>query len=196
MADPSLEDPFARFTRWFAEARAAEPLAEAASLATASAAGAPSLRMVLVKAADARGFVFYTNLESRKGGELAANPRAALLFYWGELGRQIRAEGSVERTSAEESAAYVRGRPRGSQLSALASPQSREIPNRGWLERRVAELAGRHAGVDLPLPEVWGGFRLIPETYEFWQHRDDRLHDRLRYRRDDDGDWLLERLAP
>ena len=151
--------------------------------------------MVLVKKYGEHGLVFFSNYESRKGGELVANPRAALLFHWGELGRQVRVEGPVERTSPEESAAYVRSRARGSQLSALASPQSREIPDRGWLERRVAELAARHPGTDLPLPEIWGGFRLIPERYEFWQHRDDRLHDRLRYRRDDDG-WVLERLAP
>jgi pyridoxamine 5'-phosphate oxidase len=189
-------DPVAQFADWFEQAvHVGVHQPEAAALATATPDGAPSVRMVLVKKYGEHGLVFFSNYESRKGGELAANPRAALLFYWGELGRQVRVEGPVERTSPEESAAYVRSRPRGSQLSALASPQSREIPDRGSLERRAAELSARHAGVDLPLPEMWGGFRLIPDSYEFWQHRDDRLHDRLRYRRDDDG-WVLERLAP
>jgi pyridoxamine 5'-phosphate oxidase len=189
-------DPVAQFAEWFEQAvHVGVHQPEAAALATATPDGAPSVRMVLVKKYGEHGLVFFSNYESRKGGELVANPRAALLFHWGELGRQVRVEGPVQRTGPEESAAYVRGRPRGSQLSALASPQSREIPDRGWLERRVAELAARHAGADLPLPEAWGGFRLIPESYEFWQHRDDRLHDRLRYRRDDDV-WVLERLAP
>lgn len=190
-------DPVAQFAEWFEQAvHVGIHQPEAAALATATPDGAPSVRMVLVKKYGEHGLVFFSNYESRKGGELASNPRAALLFHWDELGRQVRVEGPVERTSPEESAAYVRSRPRGSQLSALASPQSHEIPDRGWLERRAAELAARHAGVDLPLPEIWGGFRLIPESYEFWQHRDDRLHDRLRYRREDDGSWLLERLAP
>jgi pyridoxamine 5'-phosphate oxidase len=189
-------DPVVQFADWFEQAvHAGVRQPEAAALATATPDGAPSARMVLVKKYGEHGLVFFSNYESRKGGELVANPRAALLFHWGELGRQVRVEGPVERTSPEESAAYVRSRPPGSQLSALASPQSREIPDRGWLERRAAELAARHAGADLPLPEMWGGFRLIPDSYEFWQHRDDRLHDRLRYRRDDDG-WVLERLAP
>lgn len=152
--------------------------------------------MVLVKETDERGFVFYSNYESRKGSELAANPRGALLFYWDLLGRQVRIEGHVERTSSAESAAYVRSRERGSQLSALASPQSRTVDSRGWLERRVAELAARYHGAELPLPDAWGGFRLIPEIFEFWQHRDDRLHDRLRYTHQPDDGWQLERLAP
>jgi pyridoxamine 5'-phosphate oxidase len=189
-------DPVRQFADWFKQARDAGVRApEAAALATASAAGAPSVRMVLVKQVDDDGLVFFSNYESRKGGELAANPRAALLFHWDPLGRQIRAEGDVRRISPEESAAYVRSRPRLSQLSALASPQSQPIPDREWLARRVSELAARHAGGELPLPGTWGGFRLSPETYEFWQHREDRLHDRLRYRRDDGG-WQLERLAP
>jgi pyridoxamine 5'-phosphate oxidase len=152
--------------------------------------------MVLVKRADESGFVFYSNYESRKGRELAANPRAALLFHWDLLGRQVRIEGRVERTSAGESSAYVRSRERGSQLSALASPQSRTIDSREALEQRVAELAAQHEGSQLPLPDAWGGFRLIPEMFEFWQHRDDRLHDRLRYTSQTDGRWQLERLAP
>lgn len=189
-------DPVRQFADWFKQALDAGVRApEAAALATASAAGAPSVRMVLVKQVDDDGLVFFSNYESRKGGELAANPRAALLFHWDPLGRQVRVEGEVRRVSPEESAAYVRSRPRLSQLSALASPQSQPIPDREWLGRRVAELAARHAGAELPLPGTWGGFRLSPEAYEFWQHREDRLHDRLRYRRDDGG-WQLERLAP
>jgi pyridoxamine 5'-phosphate oxidase len=152
--------------------------------------------MVLVKRYDDAGFVFFTNYESRKGGELEANPRAALLFHWDRLGRQVRIEGTVARISPQETADYVRSRPRLSQLSALASPQSRPIPDRGWLEHRLTEIAARNAEAELPLPEFWGGFRLAPETFEFWQHRDDRLHDRLRYRARDDGGWQVERLAP
>jgi pyridoxamine 5'-phosphate oxidase len=190
-------DPLRQFEIWFeAAGRAGTPAPEAAALATASPAGHPSVRMVLVKRADERGFVFYTNYESRKGRELAANPRAALLFHWERVGRQVRVEGEVTRTSPEETAAYVRSRPRGSQLSALASPQSRVVPSREALEARVAELAARHVGAELPLPSGWGGFRVAPETIEFWQHGEDRLHDRLLYRREPGGGWLLERLAP
>jgi pyridoxamine 5'-phosphate oxidase len=152
--------------------------------------------MVLVKEASERGFVFYSNFESRKGRELAENPRAALLFYWDPLGRQVRIEGEVRPVSQEESASYIRSRPRGSQLSALASPQSRVVPSREWLEQRVDELAAAHDGRELPLPGAWGGFRLEAERLEFWQHREDRLHDRLSYTRAQDGHWRLERLAP
>jgi len=192
--DPS---PFRQFRRWFEQAASAGvPAPEASAVATATTDGVPSLRMVLVKQADESGFVFYSNYESRKGRELAANPRAALLFYWDLLGRQVRVEGPVQRISSDESAAYVRSRERGSQLSALASPQSLTIDGRDRLERRVAELAALHEGRDLPLPDAWGGFRLIPEMFEFWQNRADRLHDRLRYTRDINGRWKLERLAP
>jgi pyridoxamine 5'-phosphate oxidase len=152
--------------------------------------------MVLVKQADERGFVFYTNYESRKARELTVNRSAALLFYWDPLGRQVRIEGEVQRTSAEETEAYIRSRARGSQLSALSSPQSRPIESRAALEARVTELTDRYAGTELPLPEAWGGFRLTPQTFEFWQNRDDRLHDRLLYRRSPEGDWAIERLAP
>jgi pyridoxamine 5'-phosphate oxidase len=190
-------DPFRQFAAWFdAAAGAGTPEPEAAALATATASGAPSVRMVLVKEAGERGFVFFTNYESRKGQELATNPSAALLFHWSPLGRQVRVEGDVHRTTPEETAAYVRTRPRGSQLSALASPQSRPVASRRALEQRVAELADRYADHELPLPETWGGFRLVPARIEFWQHRENRLHDRLLYTRQPDGRWRLERLAP
>lgn len=193
-ADP---DPLRQFAAWFAHAAAAGVRApEAAALATATPDGFPSVRIVLVKEANADGFVFYSNYTSRKGAELAANPRAALVFYWDPLGRQVRVEGRVQRTSAAKSAEYVRSRPRASQLSALASPQSAVIEGRGQLEARVRDLAARYEGVELPLPDSWGGFRLLPQTLEFWQHREDRLHDRLRYTRDRDGRWLRGRLAP
>ncbi len=190
-------DPLRQFAAWFSDAEeAGVRMPEAAALATASADGAPSVRMVLVKEFDQRGFVFFSNYDSRKGRELAANRRAALLFYWDPLGRQVRIEGTVERASAEESAAYARSRPRGSQLSALASPQSQTIDSRHALEQRLAAVEERYGGGELPLPSDWGGFRLAAERYEFWQQRHDRLHDRLRYRRADDARWLLERLAP
>lgn len=190
-------DPLRQFAHWFDEARAAGlPQPEAAAVATASAGGAPSVRMVLVKTFDERGFVFFTNYESRKGAELAANPQAALLFHWEALGRQVRITGPVAQTSPRETEAYVRTRARGSQLSALASPQSRVVASREELERRVAELAQRYGEGELPVSERWGGFRVTPEEIEFWQHRADRLHDRLLYRRTPDGGWTIERLAP
>jgi pyridoxamine 5'-phosphate oxidase len=190
-------DPLRQFAIWFQEAGAAGVRApEAAALATSAADGAPSARMVLVKEFDQRGFLFFSNYASRKGRELAANPLAALLFHWDRLGRQVRIEGTVERTSAGESAAYVRTRPRGSQLSALASPQSQAIDSRRALELRVAELERRYGQGELPLPADWGGFRLVAESYEFWQQRRDRLHDRLRYSRCRDAGWAFERLAP
>jgi pyridoxamine 5'-phosphate oxidase len=191
------EDPYEQFARWFAEAgEAGIRLPEAAAVATATADGAPSVRMVLVKHTGFPGFVFFSNYESRKGGELLDNPRAALLFYWDALGRQVRVEGSVERTSGEETAAYVRSRPRGSQLSALASRQSQPVASREELARRVGELTERYAESELPVPGFWGGYRLRPESFEFWQHREDRLHDRLRYARDGAGAWRLQRLSP
>jgi pyridoxamine 5'-phosphate oxidase len=189
-------DPLVVYRRWFGEAAgagASEP--EAAALATATPDGRPSVRMVLVKGADERGFRFYTNYASRKGGELAANPRAALLFHWPALGRQVRVEGAVERLPREESEAYARSRSPASRLSALASPQSRPVESREWLERRVAELASEHPGGDIPLREDWGGYSLVPEAWEFWQHRPDRLHDRFRYTPAPDG-WRIERLGP
>lgn len=197
LREPDVDpDPFRQFAAWFQEAAGAGVRApEAAALATATAGGAPSVRMVLVKQTGEPGFVFFTNYESRKGSELAANPRAALLFHWDALGRQVRIEGPVERIGDADSAAYVRTRPRASQLSALASPQSRPVASREELERRVAELAEGHEGHELPIPGSWGGFRLVPEEFEFWQHREDRLHDRLGYSREDGG-WRVQRLAP
>jgi pyridoxamine 5'-phosphate oxidase len=191
-------DPLAQFAAWSAQARAAGVReVEAAALATASADGVPSVRMLLVKSFDERGFQFFTNYASQKGRELAANPSAALLFHWDPLGRQVRIAGRVERASDAETESYVRTRARMSQLSALASPQSEVVASREELELRVAELERRYGDdAELPLPSRWGGFRLAPATYEFWQQRRDRLHDRLRYRRAVDGDWLIERLAP
>jgi pyridoxamine 5'-phosphate oxidase len=192
-------DPLRQFTAWFQEVAAQSPYPpEAAAVATASRDGAPSVRMVLVKQFDEHGFVFFTNYESRKAQELAENPRAALLFYWDRLGRQVRIEGAAERARPEESVAYARRRARASQLSALASPQSQVIEDREALERRVSELAARYEGIELPVHETWGGYRIIPQSYEFWQQRDDRLHDRLRYVRDSDREsgWRIERLAP
>jgi pyridoxamine 5'-phosphate oxidase len=193
-ADP---DPFAQFEQWFrAAGTAGVRLPEAMALATANASGTPSVRIVLCKGYDVRGFRFFTSYESRKGAELAANPRAALLFHWDPLGRQVRIEGAVERLDPEESAAYVRTRPRASRISALASHQSRPIPDRRWLEDRVAALERELAGAEPPIAEDWGGYRLAPERFEFWQNRDDRLHDRLHYTPAPGGGWRIERLAP
>lgn len=190
-------DPLRQFAAWYEQARAAGMrMPEAAAVATAGADGRPSVRMVLVKGFDERGFVFFTSYASGKGGELAVNPHAALLFHWDPLGRQVRVSGPVSRTSARETEAYVRTRPRGSQLSALASPQSEVVADREQLERAVAQLAERHGEGELPIPEGWGGFRVAVEEIEFWQQRNDRLHDRLRYRRDGQGGWAIERLAP
>jgi pyridoxamine 5'-phosphate oxidase len=190
-------DPLEQFARWFADAeQAGVRIAEAAALATASPDAAPSVRMVLVKGFDERGFRFFSNYESAKGRELAANPRAALLFHWDALGRQVRIAGPVQRVGEQETADYVRSRPRNSQLSALASPQSDVVADRQALESRVAELQARYGDAELPLPGNWGGFRLAPESFEFWQQRHDRLHDRLVYRRVGDSRWRVERLAP
>jgi pyridoxamine 5'-phosphate oxidase len=189
-------DPLEQFRRWYGEAEQAGIRApHAMALASATSAGAPSLRMVLLKGADEQGFVFFTGYISRKGAELDENPTAALLFYWDPLGRQVRIEGAVDRISAAESDAYFATRPRGAQLAAAASRQTAVLSGRQELDSRVTELEREHAGADVPRPEHWGGYRLVPSTYEFWQHREDRLHDRLRYRRDDGG-WVIERLSP
>ena len=191
LEDHVAPDPLEQFRRWFAEASADDRMA----LATAAADGAPSVRMVLLKGADTDGFVFFTGYESRKGGELEANPRAALLFHWASLGRQVRVEGRVERVRPAESDAYFATRPRASQLAAAASRQGRALANRAQLDEAVAALEREYAGREIPRPKHWGGYRLRPHTYEFWQHRGDRLHDRLRYAIDGDG-WRLERLSP
>jgi pyridoxamine 5'-phosphate oxidase len=191
-------DPLRQFQRWFDEARAAGiPLAEACAVATASAGGAPSARMVLLKEADARGFVFATNYRSRKGRELAENPKASLLFYWHVLGRQVRVEGSVEQVDATESDEIWLARPRASRLSALASAQSEPVASREELEERVAGLARELDGREVDRPEWWGAYRVVPDELEFWQHRDDRLHHRFRYRRRRRRDaWAIDELQP
>ena len=190
-------DPFTQFHGWFTEALNSQLIeANAMTLATATKDGRPSARTVLLKDMDARGFVFYTNYESRKGQELADNPQAALLFTWLELERQIRIEGIVEKVSAAESEAYFQSRPTGSQIGAWASPQSRVIDGRAVLEQRVKDLQAQYVGVPiLPLPPFWGGYRLLPGVVEFWQGRESRLHDRIRYTKMGNG-WLKERLAP
>ena len=193
-ADP---DPLRMFQAWFAAARdTGMDLPEAVALATATPEGAPSARMVLLKGSDEAGLVFFTSYTSRKARDLEANPRAALLFHWPELGRQVRVEGDVAQVSREDTERYVRSRPRASQISALASHQSQRLESREALEARVSELAARYADEDPPVPEHWGGYRLLPGEWEFWQHREDRLHDRLRYRPAPGGGWAIERLAP
>jgi pyridoxamine 5'-phosphate oxidase len=190
-------DPIRQFAAWFVRVQTAglrEP--NAMTLATATPDGRPAARTVLLKSFDERGFVFYTNYEGRKGLELAANPQAALLFYWPELERQVRVEGAAERTTAAESDAYFRTRPRGSQLGAWASPQSEVVPGRDALDRRLQELEREYAGRDVPRPPHWGGFRIRPMVIEFWQGRPNRMHDRLVYRRVGQTGWRVERLAP
>ena len=190
-------DPFKQFTRWFADAEQAElPLHNAMTLATASRAGKPSARMVLLKEVDARGFVFYTNYQGRKARELKENPFASLVFYWQPLSRQVRVEGAMERVAADESDRYFASRPRGHQLEAHASSQSQVIKDRGFLEEQFKTFTQMFAGQEIPRPAHWGGYRLLPETLEFWQEGEHRLHDRLRYRRVDDDQWVIERLAP
>jgi pyridoxamine 5'-phosphate oxidase len=186
-------EPLEQFRNWFAEASASVAVPEALALATATAGGAPSVRMVLLKGYDERGLVFYSHYTSRKGRELEANPQAALLFHWSPLGRQVRVEGRVERVSAEESDAYFATRLRDAQLGAHASRQSEPLSSREQLDERLAEVDfdGR-----VPRPPTWGGFVLEPSAWEFWQHRASRLHDRFRYERDQSGGWRLERLFP
>jgi pyridoxamine 5'-phosphate oxidase len=190
-------DPLLQFDRWFDDATKAaliEP--NAMTLATANESGRPSARLVLLKGYGAEGFVFYTNRRSRKGRELAVNPYAALCIWWAELERQVRIEGIVSQVSEAESETYFRTRTRESQLGACVSEQSEVIASREALEQRLVELTRRYLGQDVPRPPHWGGYRLIPDEYEFWQGREHRLHDRLRYRRDRNGNWLIERLAP
>ncbi len=190
------DEPFAPFARWFALAMQSEPLGETAMLATATPDGRPSLRAVLLKGADAHGFVFYTNLDSRKGEELAANPQAALAMHWKSLARQVRVEGAVAPVSEAEADAYFASRPRDSQLGAWASDQSRPLADRDELERRFADVARRYAEREaVPRPARWSGFRVRPERIEFWQERPHRLHDRTLFVRDG-GQWLKQRLFP
>lgn len=190
-------DPVAQFTRWLAEARAAESLEPTAmTLATVDAAGRPEARIVLLKAVDARGFVFFSDGRSRKGRALAAHPRAALCFWWGELERQVRVAGAVERVTREESAAYFASRPRESQVSAWTSEQSSVVADRAALEAAWAATEARFAGQEIPLPPHWGGWRVVPEEFEFWQGRPGRFHDRVQYTLAPSGAWHRERLAP
>ncbi len=189
-------DPLVQFDRWFGEAtHAGLPDANAMSVATVAADGQPSSRMVLLKYYDAQGFVFYTNLGSRKAAELGANPRAALLFFWPELFRQVKIRGRAARTSAAENLAYFMRRPRDSQLGAWVSSQSQPISSRAVLEQKFTEMKQKFAQGEVPLPSFWGGYRVAPDYIEFWQGQEGRLHDRLAYTRDDSG-WNIERLAP
>jgi pyridoxamine 5'-phosphate oxidase len=189
-------DPITQFRAWFDEAvRAQLPMVNAMSLATASAQGQPSARIVLLKGVDDRGFVFYTHYESRKGRELAENPRASLLAYWIELEREVRIEGSIEKTSADESDAYFATRPAGSRVAAAASVQSTVVTDRAALEKAYADAVQRYGDAP-PRPAGWGGYRLIADSIEFWQGRENRLHDRLLYRRRAAGGWEIVRLAP
>ena len=190
-------DPLRQFHAWFGDAVAAgEILPEAMTLATSTRSGEPSARMVLLRGFDERGFGFFTNYDSQKGRELAENPRGALVVYWPKLGRQVRMSGAVAKQSAAESTTYFHNRPVASQLSALASPQSEVIAGRNVLEDAMNVLASKYEGQPVPLPRNWGGYRLIPKTIEFWVHRENRLHDRIRYTRLPSGSWRIERLAP
>lgn len=189
-------DPIRQFSRWWDEALASEVIEpNAATLATASADGRPRARIVLLKGMDEKGFVFFTNYNSPKGQQLAANPRASLLFFWPELERQLRIDGSVGKVSEAESDQYFASRPLPSRIGAWASPQSQPIPSKAWLMAKAAEMGLRH-GLNPPRPPHWGGYRLAPDVVEFWQGRPSRLHDRLQYTREADGRWRRERLSP
>ncbi len=195
MDDIADTEPLAPFARWFAAARECEQDAHAMTLATATRDGQPSARAVLLKGFDAGGFVFYTNLESRKSAELFGNPRAALCFLWKSLRRQVRIEGPVEPVSLEEADAYFASRPRDSRIGAWASDQSRPLEGRGELERRVEDFARRFGEAEVPRPPYWSGFRVVPQRIEFWQERASRLHDRWLFVREGDG-WRRGRLFP
>jgi pyridoxamine 5'-phosphate oxidase len=194
---PLVTDPFARFQEWMAEAEASEPSdPNAMTVATATPDGRPSARAILLKGVDARGFVFYTNMHSRKSAELAANAQVALLFHWKSLARQIRIEGHVEPVTAAEADAYFATRPRISRLGAWASDQSHKLDQRLTLERRLAEFEAKYPGEDIPRPPHWSGYRVIPASFEFWQNMPFRLHDRTVYTRRDDGGWETGKLFP
>jgi pyridoxamine 5'-phosphate oxidase len=189
-------DPFDLFREWYEEAGGSSlALPSAMSLSTVRSNGTPASRMVLLSSCDRRGFVFHTNYESDKGGEITACPRAALLFWWEPLNRQVRIEGKVERTTTDESDTYFAGRPRGAKLGAWASDQSRHLPLRETLEARLREIGARHEGAPVPRPPHWGGYRVIPSSFEFWAGRENRLHDRIRYERTPGG-WEAVRLFP
>jgi pyridoxamine 5'-phosphate oxidase len=198
LQDTDLDpDPFVQFHRWYEAAKAtAQPLPEAFAMATATMDGEVSARMLLLKAFDRRGFVFFTNYNSRKAAQLHENPRAALVFWWPALERQVRAEGAVVRTTEEESDAYFATRPRGSQLAAWASEQSKVLAGRGDLDGRFKELEETYGDRPIPRPPNWGGYRIIPILFEFWQGQEDRMHDRFCYRLRDARDWIIERLSP
>ena len=190
-------DPFKQFARWLTEAEQADiPLHNAMTLATASRKGKPSARMVLLKDVDALGFIFYTNYQGRKAQELKENPFASLVFYWQVLSRQIRVEGTVVKVASDESDLYFASRPRGHQLEAHASAQSQVIKDRGFLEERFKAFTEMFTDKQIPRPTHWGGYRIIHDNLEFWQEGEHRLHDRLRYRRNDNDQWVIERLAP
>lgn len=195
--DKMHPDPIKQFEEWFAvvlKSSAIEP--NAMALATADASGKPSLRMVLLKGVSSNGFEFYSNYNSRKGLELDQNPQAALLFYWDFLERQVRIEGMVEKLAPHQSDAYFQSRPRGHQLGSLASEQSRVVPHYSYLEKRFEQMSKEYLEKKIDRPAFWGGYRLKPQVIEFWQGRPNRLHDRLRYRLQENGSWLMERLAP
>ena len=195
--DAAHADPIAQFSAWFDEALNSQLIdVNAMALATASPAGEPAARIVLLKGADETGFVFYTNYDSAKGRDLAANPRACLLFFWAELERQVRITGAVTKTSADESDKYFHSRPIESQIGAAVSDQSRMVADRTRLEKRFEEAAAKYKDATVPRPEHWGGYRVKPETIEFWQGRKSRLHDRLLYSRQSDGSWSRARLEP
>jgi pyridoxamine 5'-phosphate oxidase len=190
-------DPIEQFLKWLREAHVACPNDfTSMTLATADRAGRPSARIVLLKGCDERGFVFYTNYDSRKGRELAENPRASLVFYWPAFDRQVRVEGTVEKVAREDSETYFLSRPLGARLGAWASRQSAVIASREEFERLVQETSERFADGEVPCPDSWGGYRVVPEEIELWQGRENRLHDRFRYRRQPDGGWQIDRLSP
>jgi pyridoxamine 5'-phosphate oxidase len=194
---PLNPDPFAQFRQWLDEALTSGlPEPHAMTVATATRAGRPSARVVLLRGFDARGFVFFTSYESRKGRELAENPFASLVFFWPGLQRQIRVEGRVEKVTSAESDAYFDSRPAGHRLAARASDQSQVIPNRQVLETRMREIEEQYAGVEIPRPDYWGGYRVIPAAFEFWRSGANRLHDRFQYTRQDESGWLIQRLSP
>ncbi|MBK0383945.1 pyridoxamine 5'-phosphate oxidase [Pedobacter sp. SD-b] len=195
--EDATESPYQLFEKWFTEALKAEVLEpNAMTVATCNTNCIPSARIVLLKGFNEDGFVFYTNYESQKGKEIEQNPYAALVFFWGDLERQVRVEGVVEKVSEEESSNYFHSRPRGSQLGALTSPQSETIPNRQFLADKLAKLEKEYEDKEITKPENWGGYRVIPNRIEFWQGRSNRLHDRLAYVQEKDQSWKFERLAP